>query len=227
MEVLNVILPPFPIAKSVYVFKMFKKTTKFKRFRKYKTGFIMNRKKYILRRKVSRFQVLFNSAYAWTFLYRRYRHTTRFLQNVNWMSASLTFSYGAYVATACTSTYYRPLTCVIPNFTAASKKIFFNHTFFRQPNEYFLRVLSGATHVGFINADCRDLDFLDVTQSGIFIHDLTFLTPSFYPEESDYYNAIKEFSAFPLTHALSWVKVVYQIIIWLVLYHTHQNTTTY
>lgn len=184
----------------------------------------MNRKKYITRRKYSRFQVLFNSASRWTFLYRRFRHTTRFLQNVNWMSSSLTFSYGDFIRTISLSTHSRVITCSRPNFTAASKKIFFNRTSFFLHNEYYLRMLSFASHIGFINADRNDLEFLDVIQSGTFVNDLTFLTPSCYPSHRSYYfSTVNNLVNVNVKHLLTLLKIVRQVLVWLVLYHAHKK----
>lgn len=47
----------------VYRFKLFKKTTKFKRYNKGITKFIINRKKYILRKKRTSLQMMFNLTY--------------------------------------------------------------------------------------------------------------------------------------------------------------------
>ena len=47
----------------VYRFKLFKKTTKFKRYNRGITKFIINRKKYILRKKRTSTQLMFNLTY--------------------------------------------------------------------------------------------------------------------------------------------------------------------
>ena len=47
----------------VYRFKLFKKTTKFKRYNRGITKFIINRKKYILRKKRTSAQMMFNLTY--------------------------------------------------------------------------------------------------------------------------------------------------------------------
>ena len=48
----------------VYRFKLFKKTMKFKRYNRGLTRFIINRKKYILRKKRTSLQFMFNLTYS-------------------------------------------------------------------------------------------------------------------------------------------------------------------
>ena len=49
--------------KKIYKFKIFKKTTKFKRYNRGLTRFIINRKKYILRKKRTSYQLMFNLSF--------------------------------------------------------------------------------------------------------------------------------------------------------------------
>lgn len=130
------------------------------------------------------------------------------------MSSSLTFSYSDFIKNITLSTPYKVITCSRPNFTAASKKIFFNRTSFFSHNEHFLRTLSFSSHVGFINADRNDSEFLDVIQSGTFIHDLTFLTPSCYPSQrNDYFSVVNSLVNVSIKHLLTLLKTVRQILI--------------
>lgn len=51
------------IMNKVYKFKIFKKTTKFKKYNKGLTRFIINRKKYILRKKKTSYAFLYNLSF--------------------------------------------------------------------------------------------------------------------------------------------------------------------
>lgn len=213
MQVSNVVLPLFNSVKKVHLFKVFKKTTRFKKYRKYVTGFVMNRRRYIIRKKRTRFQYLFNSAAAWGSVYRRLRQVSRFLQNVNILAGTLTFSHARFIEKVTISTFYKPTETPIPQFASISKPIFFNNSLFTQPNEIFFRRTSLSSQVGFIATDPQELNFLDLTQSGLFIHDFNFLTTLWSTTTTQQQSVTNHFSTVFLKHILTFVKQVRQLLV--------------
>ena len=213
----NTFSPLFPAVKDVYLFKVFKKTTRFKKYRKYQTGFVMNRRRYMIRKKRTRFQYLFNSAAAWGGVYRRVRQVTRFLQNVNILNVMLTFSCANFLRKTCISTFYKKRSSPIPNFSSVAKTIFFNTSMFLHPNETFLRSISTSSHLGVVAADKHELLFLDTTQSGSFIHHFWFLTlPTEVPMVvNNYYTS--NFIPLVLRQVSLFTKHIRQILVWLTL----------
>lgn len=138
----------------VYRFKVFKKTTKFKRYNKGVTRFIINRKKYVLRKKRTSLQLKFNLTYYWTHLYSLLRNYARFTQSLNLLNHTLTLSSKLYVKKISTSLKGSNISKVNDSFfslTTVKKKLYFNKSL------YFLQQIKGLnsifnnTHVGFIN----------------------------------------------------------------------------
>ena len=76
----------------IYKFKIFKKTTKFKRYNRGLTRFIINRKKYILRKKRTSYQLMFNLSFFWSKFYMTLRHVNRYSQLLGSLNYSLTLS---------------------------------------------------------------------------------------------------------------------------------------
>ena len=74
----------------MYKFKIFKKTTKFRKYDRGLSRFIINRKKYIVRKKRTSLQLTFNSTFFWTKYYMSLRHYARFTQALNTCSYHLT-----------------------------------------------------------------------------------------------------------------------------------------
>lgn len=217
MLVENTLFSLFPAVKDVYLFKVFKKTTRFKKYKKYQTGFVMNRRRYMIRKKRTRFQYLFNSAAAWGGVYRRVRQVVRFLQNVCILNSTLTFSCTDFLKKMGISTFYKPRTSPIPNFSSVAKTIFFNTSLFSHPNETFLRNISISSQLGVIAADKSELNFLDTTQSGSFIHHFLFLTS---PHEAPaifqkFYTG--HFIPSILRQTNFFIKHIRQILTWLTL----------
>ena len=178
----------------------------------------MNRRRYMIRKKRTRFQYLFNSAAAWGGVYRRVRQVTRFLQNVNMLNATLTFSCANFLQKTCVSTFYKNRLSPIPNFSSVAKTIFFNTSLFSHPNETFLRNMSISSHLGVIAADKCELTFLDTTQSGVFIHNFCFLTSS--SDVTTIFNNFYTYTFIPLIlrKVSLFAKHLRQILIWLTLH---------
>ncbi len=74
----------------MYKFKVFKKTTKFRKYDRGLSRFIINRKKYIVRKKRTSLQLTFNSTFFWTKYYMSLRHYARFTQALNTSAYHLT-----------------------------------------------------------------------------------------------------------------------------------------
>ena len=68
---------------SIYNFKAFKKNIKFKKYNYGITKFIKNRKKYVLRKKVTNYVFLYNIAYTWSKLNVGKRYYTKYVQLLN------------------------------------------------------------------------------------------------------------------------------------------------
>ena len=92
IDVSNISSSRFNSILKIYRFKLFKKTTKFKRYNRGLTRFITNRKKYILRKKRTSLQFMVNLTYFWTQSYQDLRNSVRFLQSLNSLEYSLTLS---------------------------------------------------------------------------------------------------------------------------------------
>lgn len=87
----------FSSMESVYKFKTFKKNIKFKRYNRGLTRFIINRKKYILRKK--RTTLIFKTYHAgyWTAFYKVTKQAYRYYQMQNVLSLAIFFTNTTYI----------------------------------------------------------------------------------------------------------------------------------
>lgn len=70
----------FKTVKKVHSFKVFKKSTKFKKYNRGITKFIMNRKKYLIKKKSTNFLHKFSIPLVWTNYFSKKRQLVRFFQ---------------------------------------------------------------------------------------------------------------------------------------------------
>ena len=149
--------------KKVYKFKIFKKTTKFKRYNRGLTRFIINRKKYILRKKRTSLQLMFNLSFFWSKSYMLLRHTNRYSQLLSSLSHSLTLSSieftnkstKKYISGA-SSNDYKPSYVL----TSIKQGFLFNRSAYTLKNMSGLRSLHKQTRFGFLlfNSEPDKLD---------------------------------------------------------------------
>lgn len=66
--------------KKVHSFKVFKRSTKFKRYNRGHTKFVLNRKKYTLRKKITTSYTKFKVPLSWSIYFSKKRQLTRFYQ---------------------------------------------------------------------------------------------------------------------------------------------------
>lgn len=148
------------LMKKVYKFKVFKKTTKFKRYNRGITKFILNRKKYILRKKRGPLQFKLFNIYFWTKSYSKMRHSIRFLQSLHCFKTSIILS---------SNILFNKLALKMAigyNFYCISKKYFFNSSLFNKNILLNFHSLFNNNKIGFIglNKEFKELGF-DITKT--------------------------------------------------------------
>ena len=139
--------------KKIYKFKIFKKTTKFKRYNRGLTRFIINRKKYILRKKRTSYQLMFNLSFFWSKFYMSLRHVNRYNQLLGSFDYSLTLpnvtftnkSAKKYIDGA-SSSDYKPSYVL----TSAKQSSLFNRSTYTLKNMNGLRDFYKQTRFGFL-----------------------------------------------------------------------------
>lgn len=109
--------------KEAYKFKLFKKNIKFKRFNRGFSKFIVNRKKYILRKRRSNFLVYSLISKVWINFYRKSKQLVRFYQSFNIFPVILPvpLSYNHLYTGSHSSSY---------SSSTISKKLLFSSTLF-------------------------------------------------------------------------------------------------
>jgi hypothetical protein len=144
---------PMVSIKKIYKFKIFKKTTKFKRYNRGLTRFIINRKKYILRKKRTSYQLMFNLSFFWSKFYMLSRHTNRHSQLLGSLSYSLTLSNIKFTSKStkkyidnASSSDYKPSYIL----TSAKQGLLFNRSLYALKNMNGLRSLYKQTRFGFL-----------------------------------------------------------------------------
>ena len=75
----------------IYVFKSFRKNLKFKKYKTGLTSFVINRKKYFLRKRKTNFLVKVNISSIWGKNYLKYKQVNRFIQFINITKYTLFF----------------------------------------------------------------------------------------------------------------------------------------
>lgn len=154
----------------IHRFKVFKKTTKFKRYNRGLTRFIINRKKYILRKKRTSLQFQFNLSVCWTKYYFFLRNYNRFLQALSTLNITLTLSSKLFYKKVVNKNALSITQLPQPSpftFTSIKKKLFFNKGLFKKDFIIFGKVLFKNTHVGFINANNTNLTSVSEFKMGL------------------------------------------------------------
>lgn len=168
---------------------MFKKTTKFKRYNKGITRFILNRKKYILRKKRTSFQFQSNLVFFWTQFYGVIRGHARFTQSLNLLRYNLTLSNGAFVKKVAqkhflTGASNTSKTESFLNFTTIKKAIYWNRSLYILSGYRNKNLTFQNTLIGFMSANNIVKKGYESSTFGLvtnlkthFITDDSFLTP--------------------------------------------------
>lgn len=138
----------------IYRFKLFKKTTKFKRYNRGLTRFIINRKKYVLRKKRTSLQYMVNLTYFWTQSYQDLRNFARFSQSLSTLEHSLTLTNKLFTkkaisdSTASYGTQNKPLYL---NLTTLKKTLLLNNSLYRSNARAGFLSIFRNTQVGIVN----------------------------------------------------------------------------
>lgn len=156
----------------IYKFKIFKKTTKFKRYNRGLTRFIINRKKYILRKKRTNYQLMLNLSFFWSKFYMTLRHINRYSQLLGSLNYSLTLSdvqftnksFKKYLNSA-SSNDYKPAYA-----SSSSKRAFLlNRSLYIPKNIQGPGVFHKQSRIGFLlfNKEPDKLD--DILNAGVLV----------------------------------------------------------
>jgi len=154
---------------TVYKFKVFKKTTKFKRYNRGLTKFIINRKKNVLRKKRSSLQFVSHLTHFWTLSYSSLRGSIRFSQNLNMLKYSGNLINTYFMDKLHTKDYNLSKSSIwdYSYITASiSKNLFFNASLFQKTTR--LTNLFLNTRAGFIFVDEKNSELLDTICSSVF-----------------------------------------------------------
>ena len=153
-----------------YKFKVFKKTTKFKKYNRGLTRFIHNRKKNILRKKRSSLQFMSYIVNFWTKYYTALRNSTRFYQSLNILPYTSTLTSLAFTQKFYTKDLYQASTSIWGynyNTASISKKFFFNKALFNRSTHIGLDKLFFAIRIGFIFTESSSVALLNATRLGL------------------------------------------------------------
>lgn len=160
------------VMNKVYKFKIFKKTTKFKRYNRGLTRFIINRKKYILRKKRTTYQLMLHFSFFWSKFYMTLRHMNRYSQLLGSLNYSLTLSdiqftnksFKKYLNSASSNDYK-------PTYVSFSiKKAFLlNKSLYALKNIQGSEVLYKQSRVGLLLLNKEPSKFDDILNSGVLV----------------------------------------------------------
>ena len=158
------------IMNKVYKFKIFKKTTKFKKYNKGLTKFIINRKKYILRKKKTSYAFLYNLSFWWTKSYMILRQSLRFFQMYNIFDFSLTLSNKNFLEKMYFKNPFGMNNLMIDsyvNYSTITKSIYFNKSlFYFTPNLSYKNIFKNS-HIGLIFYNSQPQSVENTLNSGI------------------------------------------------------------
>jgi hypothetical protein len=166
--------------KKVHSFKVFKRSTKFKRYNRGLTKFILNRRKYILRKKISTAISLFFIPLYWTKVYQVKRQLSRFFQSFYLLNYTMTLSSYQFVI-RCYDNFinqnnFYELSNFKVNTASLTKSILLNNSLFR--NKIFKDTLTffKFTKLG-ITLTQNVNNTLNVLNSGVIISDRSLTSP--------------------------------------------------
>lgn len=150
--------------KKVHSFKIFKRSTKFKRYNRGYTKFIFNRKKYALRKKKTTLYTKFTIPLFWSTYFSKKRQLIRFYQCYFMLGCTMSLVNHALLLGLHSSIHKKASTDVLNNISANSSfiskgilfnaalfysKIFLNvHNFFGNVKIGFLHTLNNPATVG-------------------------------------------------------------------------------
>ena len=142
--------------KKIHSFKIFKKSTKFKKYNKGITRFIMNRKRYSLRKKKTSLFYKFVIPLIWTSFISKKKQSIRFYQNYKILSYTIP-AINARHLLSCYDAFIKNTPRINSevvgfNLLFLSKKIFSPTTLFRLQTLKSLLNLFNFTKVGFVAA---------------------------------------------------------------------------
>lgn len=164
---------------SAYKFKTFKKNIKFKRFNRGLTRFIINRKKYILRKK--RTTLIFKTYHAgyWTSFYKVTKQAYRFYQMQNILGLMMSLTNVRYMNRVGTQGLEQQKETNL-NTTSISKKLVRKSVFFNKQVLSFLMVSKQGTYgVNFLsNNYTLQQNHFRFWNSGLLILGQTFYYPT-------------------------------------------------
>ena len=208
-----------------YKFKVFKKTTKFKRYNRGLTRFIHNRKKNILRKKRSSLQFMSHVVNFWTKYYAVLRNSMRFYQSLNILNYTSTLTSLAFTQKFYVKDLYQAGASIWNynyNTASISKKFFFNKTLFNRTTCAGLDKLFFAIRIGFIFIESSSLALLNTIRLGVLSDSVHQCSSSMVEDsvkrQNVYLNFYKRLFLCNMTFALSLRKT----IILALLYNTKQ-----
>jgi len=129
----------------IYKFKIFKKTTRFKKYSIGPTKYIINRKKYQTRKKRSTNLLNYYQASLWSINYKKKAQVIKYAQTVqSFCKASILVSRN----------YIFKKTITLPNIyfstSSASSNLMYNKTLFKSSNMWFYNLLHKNSAVGYV-----------------------------------------------------------------------------
>jgi len=188
IDVSNISSSRFNSILKIYRFKLFKKTTKFKRYNRGLTRFITNRKKYILRKKRTSLQFMVNLTYFWTQSYQDLRNSVRFLQSLNSLEYSLTLSNKLFtkkIALKLTDAQNAQIADIPFSMSTIKKTILLNNSLYLPNVSSGFISLFYNTQVGLVNFPTNDTKLRDTLTFGVltdfknsYINDVNSSSPS-------------------------------------------------
>ena len=155
------------ITNKVYRFKTFKKNIRFLKHNRGLTKFIINRKKYILRKKRTSLQFIAGITWFWTKFYAVSRQNARFFQSFNILNYSLTlsdagFSYKISYKALLDKLHFNGI-----NFGSLTKRIFWNNSLYILSNSFSYRSVFFNTQVGFMSFSAPKIFDKNIINSGL------------------------------------------------------------
>lgn len=144
----------FTTVKKVHSFKVFKRSTKFKRYNKGITKFIMNRKKYFLRKRATSFIGKTLVPLKWSFYFSKKRQLIRFFQNFYILNYTMSVPTSALALKSYDYLYSSSNALFKKNFKInmafIAKRILFNNSLFLSKFFSYIKVFFKNTKFGIV-----------------------------------------------------------------------------
>ena len=155
------------IVNKVYRFKTFKKNIRFLKHNRGLTKFIINRKKYVLRKKRTSLQFIAGITWFWTKFYTISRQNARFFQSLNVLNYSLTLSDAGFSYKISYKALLDKLHTSGINFTSITKRIFWNSSLYILSNSFSYKSVFFNTQLGFMSFNSPKLFNKNIITSGL------------------------------------------------------------